>query len=156
VLGARFKTGGRSQLSVTLPFHIAYTQRFSSKLSLTASLKPSGGINRYENRLSFATTDQTLVLRRRAFVASADLYYRFAESITIGAGAGIMVGRKLLFTDASRDQVYANNNVAAGMQFALKVIWRPWQQTLRNRENQEPPTTGDGPDDSMDVDMFGF
>lgn len=156
VIGARFKTGNRSQLSITLPLFATYTKWFNSKLRLTASLKPNGGINRYENRFSLPTTDRTLMLRRRSFVAGADLYYQWSSSVTVGAGAGLVFGRKLFFTDQQNTQVYEKDMVKAGLQLALKVIWRPWQNTLRNKQKVQNDPAADPADEGTDVDMFGF
>jgi hypothetical protein len=152
VIGTRFKMGEKSNIMVILPFSISYNKR-AEKFRLNISFKPNGGVNRYENRLSFPTNNSELLLRRRSFVFAIGGYYKATSNLSIGAELGVLFARKLFFSSEDKTSLYTQNTIANGGQFTLKAIWRPWQNTLRNKAKQQQEN---GADDLIDPDLFIF
>jgi hypothetical protein len=152
VIGARFKTGERSNLNIMLPFTVNYSARFN-KWKVIASLKPNGGINRYTNRSGFSGDASEIILHKRSFVLGTGAYYHLSANFSMGAELGIIFGRKLAFTNENKSVTYIENTIANGGQLTVKAIWRPWQNTLRNKKKQ--PT--EAPDNTIgENDLFIF
>lgn len=156
VIGGRFKMGKTSQLMVALPYHINFTHRFNSKLRLSVSLKPNGGINRYQNRYNFNTNDEVLMMRRRSLVFGTSLYYQLKNNILIGGELAAVLAQKVTFTTQDNSQTFVSNSIANGLQLSLRLIWRPWQNTLRNKEKMAKQKASEYPDDLNDTDILGL
>lgn len=152
VLGGKIKTGERSQLNITLPFNLSFVHFMKNKMRLHISLKPNGGVNRYKNRYAFATNDEVIILRRRSYLFLTGISYPAKNNLSLGADIGIVMARKITFTNESNSVTFEHNNIAGGLQFNLKLTWRPWQNALRNKEKEN---TSEDYDD-IDTDILGF
>lgn len=74
ILGFKVKTSQKSTLNVTLPLGINWRKQSKiDRIQYGFSLRPNGGINRYQNKLSVDTSNTILILRRRAFQFTTDL-----------------------------------------------------------------------------------
>ena len=156
IIGARFKMGKTSQLMIALPYHINFTHRFNSTLRLSVSLKPNGGINRYQNRYAFNTNDEVLMMRRRSLVLGTSLYYQLKNNLLLGGELAAVFAHKVIFTTQDNSQIFVTNTIANGLQLNLRLIWRPWQNTIRNKEKMAKQKAFEYPDDLNDTDILGF
>lgn len=125
ILGFKYKTSEKSMLNVTLPFVINWRKQTKvQKLFYGFTLRPNGGINRYQNKLSIDTTNVTLILRQRTYQFLGDLRV-INKTNMILFQAGFVGNQKVLFTNENNNSVVNNysfngsNSVYANVSF----IW---------------------------------
>lgn len=151
LLGARFGWGKSSRVNIVLPLQATYRTQLTSRLRLSVYVRPQGGMNRYENRLTVAdSTVKTLVLRRRSAALGTAFTYKLKNNLALVVDPSFLLAQKISFTDEARSQTFMDATLSRGFQLRLMLIWRPWQNSLRNR--QQPESTSDD-DDSF---LLGF
>lgn len=108
VLGFRYQTSKKSMLNVNLPYSLNWRKQTQiQQLFYGFSLKPNGGINQYQNKLSVDTTNQTLMLRRRNVVLTADLRW-VNQKGTLLFQLGVNLNPKVQFTKQNDNEVVNN------------------------------------------------
>jgi hypothetical protein len=125
VLGFKYKTSEKSMLNVTLPFVINWKKQTKvQKLFYGFTLKPNGGINQYQNKLSVDTTNVSLILRQRNYQFLGDMRI-VNESNMILFQAGFIGNQKVIFTNENNSSIVNNfsfigsNSVFANITFIL-------------------------------------
>ena len=125
ILGFKCKTSEKSILNVKLPFLVNWRKQTKvQKLYYGFSLKPNGGINRYQNKLSVDTTNVTLMLRQRTYQFLGDLRIVNKTNMILFQ-AGFVGNQKVQFTNENNNSVVNNfsfngsNSVYANVSF----IW---------------------------------
>ena len=125
ILGFKYKTSEKSMLNVTLPFVINWRKQTKvQKLFYGFTLRPNGGINRYQNKLSIDTTNVTLMLRQRTYQFLGDLRI-INKTNMILFQAGFIGNQKVQFTNENNNSVVNNfsfngsNSIYANVSF----IW---------------------------------
>lgn len=138
LLGGRFGWGKRSRVNIVLPLQVTYRTQLSPRLRLSVYLRPQGGINRFENRLTIADSSQkVLVFRRRSVMFGAAFSYKLKNNLAVVIDPAFMTAQKISFTDEDGSQKFMENNLSRGIQLRLMLIWRPWQNALRNQQHPE-------------------
>ncbi len=151
LLGARVTLGKQSTINMVLPLQVTFRTQLSSRLRLSVYLRPQGGVNRFENRLTIAdSTQKVLVFRRRGAQLGVALSYQLRNNLSIVIDPSLLVAQKIQFTNESGSQTYINHNLSRGFQLHLMIVWRPWQNSLRN---QQYPDAKPEEDDSF---LLGF
>lgn len=108
VLGFRYQTSKKSMLNVNLPYSLTWRKQTKiQQLFYGFSLKPNGGINQYQNKLSVDTTNQTLMLRRRNVVLTADLRWVNKKGALLFQ-LGVNLNPKVQFTQQNDNEVVNN------------------------------------------------
>jgi hypothetical protein len=108
VLGFRYQTSKKSMLNVNLPYNLNWKKQTKiPQLFYGFSLKPNGGVNQYQNKLSVDTTNQTLMLRRRNVVLTADLRWVNKKSALLFQ-LGVNLNPKVQFTQQNDNEVVNN------------------------------------------------
>ncbi len=125
ILGFKYKTSEKSMLNVMLPFVINWRKQTKiQKLFYGFTLRPNGGINRYQNKLSVDTTNVTLILRQRTYQVLGDLRLVNKTNMILFQ-AGVIGNQKVLFTNENNNTIVNNfsfngsNSVYANVSF----IW---------------------------------
>jgi hypothetical protein len=148
LLGARFGWGKNSMVNIVLPLQVTYRTQLSPRLRLSVYARPQGGVNRFENRLTVAdSTQKVLVFRRRSVMFGAAFSYKLKNNLAVVIDPAFMAAQKTSFTDEEGSQKFIENNLSRGIQLRLMLIWRPWQNTLRNQ--QHPEKKGDDDDNFL-------
>jgi hypothetical protein len=153
LLGARFSWARSSRLNILLPLQVSFRTGLNAKTRLTLYAHPEGGVNRFENRLNISDTAiKTIMLRRRSLAIGAALSWHIRNNLVLVVDPAVLLGRQISFTPEGEQSpdAYISNRVQRGLQLELKLIWRPWQNTLRNQRKME----GDLQDD--DNFILGF
>lgn len=139
ILGFKYQTGKKSMLNVTLPFVVNWKKQTNiPKLFYGFSLKPSGGINRYQNKLSVDTTNVTLMLRQRSFQFLGDLRIVNKTNIILFQ-AGVTTNQKVMFTNENNNNIVNNfsfngsNSIYANITF----VWLLSKKTKGKKEVNE-------------------
>ncbi|MFZ4799779.1 MAG: DUF6268 family outer membrane beta-barrel protein [Bacteroidia bacterium] len=125
IVGFKYKTSEKSMLNVTLPFVVNWRKQTKvQKLFYGFTLRPNGGINRYQNKLSIDTTNVTLILRQRSYQFLGDIRIVNKTNLILFQ-AGFVGNQKVLFTNENNNSVVNNfsfngsNSVYANVSF----IW---------------------------------
>lgn len=150
LLGGRFGWGKNSRVNIVLPLQVTYRTALTSSLRLSVYARPQGGINRFENRLTVSdSTQKVLVFRRRSAVLGAAFTYRLKNNLALVVDPSFLLAQKISFTADEGSQKLINDNLSRGFQLRFMLIWRPWQNSLRNQ--RQPENNSD--DDSF---LLGF
>jgi hypothetical protein len=125
IVGFKYKTSEKSMLNITLPFVINWRKQTKvQKLFYGFTLRPNGGINRYQNKLSIDTTNVTLMLRQRTYQFLGDIRIVNKTNMMLFQ-AGFVGNQKVMFTNENNNTVVNNysfngsNSVYANLTF----IW---------------------------------
>lgn len=138
LLGGRYGWGKSSRVNIVLPLQITYRTSLSSRLRLSVYLRPQGGINRYENRLTITdSTQKILVLRRRGGMLGAAFTYRLKNNLALIVDPSFLIAQKISFTNEDGAIKFMDQNLSRGFQLRLMLVWRPWQNSLRNQQHPE-------------------
>lgn len=154
LLGARFSWGRSSRLNMVLPLQVTYRTRIASKTMLSLYARPQGGINRFENRLNIQDSLQKIVmLRRRSFALGASFAWLVTNNVSIVVDPALLFGQRIAFTSDGEQKgaTYIDQKVHRGLQLQVKLIWRPWQGTIRNQKRMK-----NEPADDDDNFILGF
>ncbi|MES2779608.1 MAG: DUF6268 family outer membrane beta-barrel protein [Bacteroidota bacterium] len=146
LFGARFSFGKRARLNIVLPLQITYRTPLSNKLRLMVYVRPQGGINRFENRLTISDSLQkVLVFRRRSVLVGASFSFRIKNNLAVVVDPSFLFAQKISFTEdeGAGAQKFIDNDLSRGFQLRLMLVWRPWQNTLRNQQHPENQTNDD-------------
>ncbi|MFA9214701.1 MAG: DUF6268 family outer membrane beta-barrel protein [Candidatus Methylacidiphilales bacterium] len=108
VLGFRLQTSKKSILNVNLPYSLNWKKQTKiPTLFYGFSLRPNGGINQYQNKLSVDTTNQTLMLRRRTVILTADIRLINKKS-TFLFQLGFNLNPRVQFTKQNTNEIVNN------------------------------------------------
>ncbi len=125
VLGLRYQTSKKSILNVNLPYSLNWKKQTKiPQLFYGFSLKPNGGINQYQNKLSVDTTNQTLMLRRITAILTADLrWINKRGSLLFQIGANL--NPKVQFTQQNDNEVVNNFKFSGSNSLFVNIsyIW---------------------------------
>jgi hypothetical protein len=139
VLGFKYKTSEKSMLNVTLPFVINWKKQTKvQKLFYGFTIKPSGGINQYQNKLSVDTTNVTLMLRQRNFQILGDIRMVNKTNMIVFQ-VGFVGNQKVFFTNQNNNSIVndfsfnGSNSVYANVTFI-------WFLNKKSRNKNESKT----------------
>ena len=98
IAGLKYQTGSKSIFNFSFPFGISWRQQSQlSNFVYGFSVRPNGGINQYQNKLSFGNENNTLVYRRSSLLFSGQLTYQ-KKNYKLVFEAGANVRQKFSFT----------------------------------------------------------
>jgi len=140
LLGARFSWGTTSRLNILLPMQVSYRTRLSGNTRLLVYAHPEGGVNRFENRLNVSDSLQkTVVFRRQSFALGAAFTWQVKNNLSVVVDPALLFAQRISFTrDGERKgTAFIDNSLHRGFQLQLKLIWRPWQNSLRNQQKMD-------------------
>lgn len=155
ILGLKYKTSNKSILNVVLPLIINWKKQTKiNNLFYGFSLKPNGGINKYQNKLSVDSSNTTLILRRKSIQFTADVRMVNKTNMVLFQ-AGINTNQRILFTNENTNSIVNNfefmgsNSLFANISF----IWflkrnLPNETMLRNNINNQTITENEVIDNS--------
>jgi hypothetical protein len=149
LLGGYFSWGNRSSVSLIFPVQAAYRMQATPNIRLSFYARPQGGINRYENRLTVTdSTQKILIFRRKCVSLGVTASFRIQPNLTFVMDPSFLVAQKISFTeeDASGGQKLADNSLDKGFQIRLALLWRPWQNSIRNKQRNHNPAEEDADD----------
>ncbi|MCF8428688.1 MAG: DUF6268 family outer membrane beta-barrel protein [Bacteroidia bacterium] len=136
VLGFKYKTSEKSMLNVTLPFVINWKKQTKvKKLFYGFTFRPSGGINRYQNKLSVDTTNVTLMLRQRNYQFLGDIRIVNKTNMILFQ-AGIIGNQKVMFTNENNNTIENNFSFNGSNAVYANVIFI-WFLNKKPRNNNE-------------------
>jgi hypothetical protein len=140
LLGARFSWGSHSRLNILLPFQVSYRTYLGSNTRLMIYAHPEGGVNRFENRLNINDSLQKVVVfRRRSVALGAAFTWQVKSNVSVVIDPAFLFAQHISFTaDGERKgHTYIDNMIYRSFQLQLKLIWRPWQNSMRNQKKVE-------------------
>lgn len=149
VLGGRYQLTPTSNIRAILPLQLTYTNKLSSKWTLSCFMRSQGGLNRFENRRYFSdTTVSVMMLRRRAFSMGAGFTHQTKNNLRLYVTLAILMGQRIQFTEDGerKGEVYFTGTVENTLQLKAGIIWFPWMNRLRNAEKQDIPDDTDEDD----------
>jgi hypothetical protein len=133
ILGFRYQTSQKSMLNVHFPYSLNWKKQTKiPTLFYGFSLKPTGGINQYQNKLSVDTTNQTLILRRRNIVLTIDLKIINNKSAFLFQ-LGININPKVQFTNQNNTEVVNNYKFTSGNSLFANITY-VWFLSSNNRK----------------------
>jgi hypothetical protein len=139
ILGFKYKTSEKSMLNVTLPFVINWKKQTKvQKLFYGFTIKPSGGFNQYQNKLSVDTTNVTLMLRQRNFQILGDIRMVNKTNMIVFQ-VGFVGNQKVFFTNENNNSIVndfsfnGSNSVYANVTFI-------WFLNKKSRNKNESKT----------------
>jgi len=154
VIGSRIRITSNSSLLINFPFTLNYISKLTQRTFFSVYVKPNGGINRVVNRMNIQGADEIVLLRRRSFISSCSFNFKATNNFIFSADAGYIFGQKYLFTNADNLNLYEIIYPVNTFQFGIHLIWKPWQNKLRNKlNNTETDNMFDFPDD---LNILGF
>ena len=140
VLGLRYQTSKKSMLNVNLPYSLNWKKQTKiPQLFYGFSLKPNGGINQYQNKLSVDTTNQTLMLRRRTAILTADLKWINKKGSFLFQ-IGLNLSPKVQFTKQNDNEVI-NNFKFSGSNSLFANITYVWFLSNDKRKSSKAKST---------------
>jgi hypothetical protein len=123
VLGFRYQTSKKSMLNVNLPYSLNWKKQTKiPQLFYGFSLKPNGGINQYQNKLSVDTTNQTLMLRRRTTILTADVRW-INKKGSLLFQFGMNLNPKVQFTKQNDNEVVNNFKFSGGNSLFANITY---------------------------------
>ena len=142
LLGGTFSWEKNNRLNLILPVQVSYRTRLSTKLRLSVYARPQGGVNRFENRLTISDSSQkTVVFRRKSTILGAAFSYWVKENMAIVVDPAFLFAPKIAFADDEESSLkYIDNNLSRGVQLRVMLIWRPWQNAIRNQQQRGKTT----------------
>jgi hypothetical protein len=146
ILGARFSWNKTSRLNIILPLQISYRTAFLPKTRLLLYMHPQGGVNRFENRLNVNDTlEKTLVFRRRSLNVGAAIIWQVKSNVSVVFDPSLLLAQRILFTsdDETNATTYIDQRLERSIQFRIKLVWKLWQNSLRNQKAADQESADD-------------
>jgi hypothetical protein len=138
LVGARVSWGRSSRLSMVLPLQVTYRTSLSERMKLQVYAHPQGGINRFRNRLNVPDSTQDVVMfRHRALALGAAFVWQVRNNVSLVVDPAVLLGQRIFITkeNSMPQEAFADNTISRNLQLQLRLIWRPWQNAMRNRKN---------------------
>lgn len=140
VLGFRYQTSKKSMLNVNLPYSLNWKKQTKiPQLFYGFSLKPNGGINQYQNKLSVDTTNQTLMLRRRTAILTADVRW-INKKGSLLFQFGVNLNPKVQFTKQNDNEVVNNFKFSGGNSLFANITY-VWFLSNDKRKSSKTKST---------------
>jgi hypothetical protein len=96
------------------------------------------------------------MLRRRSFMLGTGFYYAMNSNLSTGIHLASVFGQRIYFTNAAYSTIYQQNTVANSFQYGIRIIWKPWQNRLRNKQKAVSDIPYTDQDSTDDLDLLGF
>jgi hypothetical protein len=135
--GLDVSIGYSSRITLLYPLLAAYQLTPGERFKLTAFAKPTGLLCFVENRLNIPDTSrQTLVFSLQSLSAGLELSWLVKPSLTLVVSPAYSPTQTTKLQNRETTVTYSEHNPADGFVFYARLVWRPWQQSQRNRQQQ--------------------